>query len=149
MSIDSSLRAIGLLLLVMAVFSLIEMQIPQRALGAWRRRHLVPNLTLTLVTYATNMLYNVPLLIGLVWLQGAGLGLFNMVELHPVVEIGGAILALELAWYVTHRSLHKFPALWPFHAVHHSDPAVDVTTTVRQHPVEGIIRYGFLTAFGL
>src|SRR6185295_12935560 len=33
---------------------------------------------------------------------------------------------------------------WRFHAVHHSDPAVDVTTTIRQHPGESVIRYAFM-----
>jgi sterol desaturase/sphingolipid hydroxylase (fatty acid hydroxylase superfamily) len=33
--------------------------------------------------------------------------------------------------------------------VHHSDPAVDVTTTIRQHPVEGVIRYAFMSAFAI
>ena len=30
--------------------------------------------------------------------------------------------------------------------MHHSDPAVDVTTTVRQHPVEGLLRYAAIAA---
>src|SRR3990172_10601702 len=45
--------------------------------------------------------------------------------------------------------MHMLPGLWRFHAVHHSDPAVDVTTTIRQHPGESLIRYAFLTAFAL
>jgi sterol desaturase/sphingolipid hydroxylase (fatty acid hydroxylase superfamily) len=40
--------------------------------------------------------------------------------------------------------MHKSPRLWRFHAVHHSDPEVDVTTTIRQHPGESLIRYAFL-----
>jgi sterol desaturase/sphingolipid hydroxylase (fatty acid hydroxylase superfamily) len=43
--------------------------------------------------------------------------------------------------------MHKIPAFWRFHAVHHSDPEVDVTTTIRQHPGESVIRYVFLAAF--
>jgi sterol desaturase/sphingolipid hydroxylase (fatty acid hydroxylase superfamily) len=31
--------------------------------------------------------------------------------------------------------------------VHHADPAVDVTTTIRQHPGETLIRFAFTTAF--
>jgi sterol desaturase/sphingolipid hydroxylase (fatty acid hydroxylase superfamily) len=45
--------------------------------------------------------------------------------------------------------MHKLPALWRYHSVHHSDPAVDVTTTVRQHPGESLIRYAFLGAFAI
>jgi sterol desaturase/sphingolipid hydroxylase (fatty acid hydroxylase superfamily) len=33
--------------------------------------------------------------------------------------------------------------------VHHSDPALDVTTTIRQHPAEGVIRYVAMAAFAL
>ena len=40
-------------------------------------------------------------------------------------------------------AMHKLPALWRFHRVHHSDPLVDVTTTIRQHPGESLIRYAF------
>jgi sterol desaturase/sphingolipid hydroxylase (fatty acid hydroxylase superfamily) len=42
--------------------------------------------------------------------------------------------------------MHRSPAFWRFHRVHHADPTVDVTTTIRQHPGEGVIRYAFLTA---
>jgi sterol desaturase/sphingolipid hydroxylase (fatty acid hydroxylase superfamily) len=33
--------------------------------------------------------------------------------------------------------------------VHHSDSAVDVTTTLRQHPLEGVVRFAFLAAVAL
>jgi sterol desaturase/sphingolipid hydroxylase (fatty acid hydroxylase superfamily) len=58
-------------------------------------------------------------------------------------------LALDFSFYAAHVSWHKIPALWRFHAVHHSDPAVDVTTTVRQHPVEGLLRYAALAAMAI
>ena len=32
--------------------------------------------------------------------------------------------------------MHAVPFLWRFHALHHSDPDFDVTTSVRQHPGE-------------
>ncbi len=31
------------------------------------------------------------------------------------------------------------PLFWRFHALHHSDPDVDVTTSVRHHPVEYVL----------
>jgi sterol desaturase/sphingolipid hydroxylase (fatty acid hydroxylase superfamily) len=45
--------------------------------------------------------------------------------------------------------MHKVPSLWNYHLVHHSDPVVDVTTTIRQHPGEGVIRYAFMGAFAI
>jgi len=38
-----------------------------------------------------------------------------------------------------HRCQHGVPFLWRFHALHHSDPDVDVTTSVRQHPLVHLI----------
>jgi sterol desaturase/sphingolipid hydroxylase (fatty acid hydroxylase superfamily) len=32
------------------------------------------------------------------------------------------------------------PILWRIHALHHSDPDVDVTTSVRLHPIEQLLR---------
>jgi sterol desaturase/sphingolipid hydroxylase (fatty acid hydroxylase superfamily) len=49
------------------------------------------------------------------------------------------LLALDLGNYVTHRALHAVPWLWRLHAVHHADLDLDVTTSVRAHPVEPIL----------
>jgi sterol desaturase/sphingolipid hydroxylase (fatty acid hydroxylase superfamily) len=48
-------------------------------------------------------------------------------------------LLLDLLQYVMHRCQHAVPFLWRFHALHHSDPDVDVTTSVRHHPIEYLI----------
>jgi len=51
-------------------------------------------------------------------------------------------LMLDLLHYFVHRCEHAVPLFWRFHALHHSDPDVDVTTSVRHHPIE----YGFCSA---
>jgi sterol desaturase/sphingolipid hydroxylase (fatty acid hydroxylase superfamily) len=48
-------------------------------------------------------------------------------------------LGLDLLVYVTHRAQHAVPLLWKLHALHHSDPDVDWSTSVRHHPFEYII----------
>jgi sterol desaturase/sphingolipid hydroxylase (fatty acid hydroxylase superfamily) len=48
-------------------------------------------------------------------------------------------LLLDLFRYGVHRCKHAVPFLWRFHALHHSDPDVDVTTSVRQHPGDYLI----------
>jgi len=45
-------------------------------------------------------------------------------------------LLLDLMRYAVHRCEHAVPLFWRFHALHHSDPDVDVTTSVRHHPLE-------------
>jgi sterol desaturase/sphingolipid hydroxylase (fatty acid hydroxylase superfamily) len=54
-----------------------------------------------------------------------------------------AFLLLDFLNYVVHRGQHAVPFLWRFHALHHSDPDVDVTTSVRHHPIEYLIATGF------
>jgi sterol desaturase/sphingolipid hydroxylase (fatty acid hydroxylase superfamily) len=48
-------------------------------------------------------------------------------------------LLLDFLQYAMHRCQHAVPWLWRFHALHHSDPDVDVTTSVRHHPIEYLI----------
>jgi sterol desaturase/sphingolipid hydroxylase (fatty acid hydroxylase superfamily) len=61
----------------------------------------------------------------------------------PIVDAGLSFvvgfLLLDLMRYAVHRCKHAAPFLWRFHALHHSDPDVDVTTSVRQHPVEYLL----------
>ena len=58
-----------------------------------------------------------------------------------------AFLILDFfgGWLV-HFVQHKTFALWKFHVVHHSDNNVDVTTGLRHHPVESILRGVFFLA---
>ncbi len=50
---------------------------------------------------------------------------------------------LDFGEYVYHVIMHKVKKLWVFHLVHHSDNVVDVSTTLREHPGENIIRLCF------
>jgi len=52
-------------------------------------------------------------------------------------------LFLDFLNYALHRFQHAVPLLWRFHALHHSDPDVDVTTSVRHHPIEYLLAAGF------
>jgi len=53
-----------------------------------------------------------------------------------------AFLLLDFLIYAVHRCEHAVPFLWRFHALHHSDPDVDVTTSVRHHPIEYVLASG-------
>jgi sterol desaturase/sphingolipid hydroxylase (fatty acid hydroxylase superfamily) len=58
----------------------------------------------------------------------------------PIADAGLSLVAgfllLDLMHYAIHRCEHAVPFFWRFHALHHSDPDVDVTTSVRHHPIE-------------
>ena len=53
-----------------------------------------------------------------------------------------AFLLLDALRYLVHRCKHAVPFLWRFHALHHSDPDLDVTTSVRLHPIEHLLNSG-------
>lgn len=145
----ATLSSIVVILAAMAALAGLETAIPLRARGAWSRAHLAPNLALTFLTFATNALMSAALVVALAAAEARGLGLLNALALPAWASTLAVVLVLDFAFYVTHVAMHKLPSFWRFHRVHHSDPAVDVTTTIRQHPGEGLIRYAFLAAFAL
>ena len=134
----------GVILAAMAVLAGVEALIPLRARAGWHRRHLGPNLALTGITFALNAVLNVAMAATLEWQAKQGIGLLHIRATPPLLATAVVVLVLDFATYLAHASMHAVPALWRFHRVHHSDPAVDVTTAVRQHPGEGLIRYLFL-----
>jgi len=145
----SGLGTVAAILAVMAVVAAVEVAIPLHARGRWHRAHLAPNLALTFLTFATNLLLNVALVAMVAALEAKGFGLLRWLSLPPLAAAVVAVTALDLSFYAAHVSWHTFPSLWRFHAVHHSDPAVDVTTTIRQHPVEGLLRYAAMAAMAI
>jgi sterol desaturase/sphingolipid hydroxylase (fatty acid hydroxylase superfamily) len=145
----SNLATVRLILATMAAIALIEAAVPLRARARSGRSHLVPNMALTFMTFATNAVFNAALVLELMAFQARGLGLLPMLAVGPSIAALIAIVGLDFSFYVAHVAMHKTPSLWRFHRVHHSDPAVDVTTTIRQHPGEGVIRYAFMAAAAL
>jgi sterol desaturase/sphingolipid hydroxylase (fatty acid hydroxylase superfamily) len=137
----TALSTIAMILGTMALVAVIEVIIPLHARGPWHRTHLGPNLGLTFLTIGTNVFLNAALLALVVWLQVKGFGLLRWFSIPAGLAGVLAFAALDFAFYAAHVSWHKIPALWAYHSVHHSDPAMDVTTTIRQHPVESLLRY--------
>ena len=100
----------------------------------------MPNVGLTLMLVITNL----SLSFFSAYLAGFsvrnGIGLFAFLGLATSAQIVFGVLALDLFAYLAHVLLHKSWLGWQFHRVHHSENAVDVTTTFRQHPGETVWR---------
>lgn len=146
--LQSSVSTVGILLAAMALFAVLEAAIPLHARRRGRDRVRV-NLALTSITFATNAVFNAALVLGLLRLQALRFGLLNLLGLPPLASAAGAVVLLDFSFYLAHVAMHRIPAWWRVHRVHHCDPLVDVTTTIRQHPAEGVIRYAFMAAFAL
>lgn len=67
---------------------------------------------------------------GLVYWLGAGVGL--------TLFIG--VMALDFSSWLVHIIMHKNKFLWRFHLIHHSDTNVDVSTGLRHHPGDSLLR---------
>ena len=145
----SRLPTLATLVAAMAVVALIETVVPLHSRGPRHRAHLGPNLALTLVTFATNLVLDAALVTALTWQRSRGFGLLDPGALPPLVAVATGVLVLDFSFYLAHVGMHAVPAFWRFHRVHHADPVVDVSTSIRQHPGESVIRHAFLAAFAI
>ena len=65
-----------------------------------------------------------------------GLGLGSRVPLPWFATFALLLLSMTFVAYWVHRAMHRAPLLWRVHRVHHADSAVDVSTSLRNHPLE-------------
>ena len=68
-------------------------------------------------------------------------GLVNWLNCSVFWTVVISFLVLDFfgGWLV-HLVQHKTRFLWRFHLIHHSDNNVDVTTGLRHHPIESVLR---------
>ncbi len=71
-----------------------------------------------------------------VWAESTNFGLLNLAKLPVWVLVAGTLLLRGGISTFTHWLNHRIPWLWRIHRVHHLDTEMDVTTTVRFHPLE-------------
>jgi sterol desaturase/sphingolipid hydroxylase (fatty acid hydroxylase superfamily) len=83
------------------------------------------------------------------WCKSAHFGIVYWTGAGVLGSILISFLALDFfgGWAV-HITEHKLRFLWRFHIVHHADNNVDVTTGLRHHPVESVLR-GLFFFFGI
>src|SRR5262245_19621865 len=139
------LTNVSLILIVMAFGALVEIAVPMFIARPWQRGRRAANLGLTALSFFSNWLLASIAAIAALRLRPAGL----MAQLGwPMwVEILTGIVILDFSvGYLSHRTMHMWPAMWRFHRIHHSDPFVDVTTSYRTHPVETVWRFMFAIA---
>ncbi len=88
--------------------------------------------------------------LSLAWVPGLMLRPFVSMLPAAVLPVVGIAL-FDLAIYWVHRWSHEVPALWRFHAVHHSTEHLDWVSGFRNHPFDGAIvapPFVFLLAAG-
>ncbi len=90
---------------------------------------------------------------GAVNAEARGLGLFNHAAPPLWAQAFATLIVFDLTAYWVHRALHKWYFLWRAHRAHHGDTHIDATTSLRFHPLEGLLRaivdVMFVYLFGL
>lgn len=115
----------------------LEVARPLRRPVEDRARRMVRNLAFSALGGTAILLFEMPLVL---WLSALverhGWGLLPSLPLPPAVRGVLAVLAMDYTLYLWHVIVHKAPALWRLHRVHHADLDVDASTALRFHFAE-------------
>src|SRR5262245_59222638 len=113
------LANITLILVVMGVSALLEIALPMFVAKAWKKHRRAANLGLTAVTFLSNwLLTSAAATLALVF-RPTGLLARLAWPAWAEILIGVVILDFSIG-YLSHRTMHEWPAMWRFHQIHHS-----------------------------
>lgn len=131
----------------LSVLLIAERIIPKRRPDNPQAQRWRTNAAMTTVVILSLPLLPASFITAALWAQKNGVGLFPLLEklldggLPSSLLVALTLLVRGFMSFGTHFLNHKVPLLWRFHRVHHLDTELDVSSTVRFHPVE--------TLFGL
>jgi sterol desaturase/sphingolipid hydroxylase (fatty acid hydroxylase superfamily) len=127
---------IVLFLSLLLLLAVLERITPRRAGSLERRTRWPANLFLTFLNLLALGIVPVSLLSAAFWAQQHGWGLLNRIALPLPALVAVNLLVRGFISFSTHYLMHHVPMFWRVHRVHHLDTELDVTTTVRFHPLE-------------
>ena len=67
-------------------------------------------------------------------------GVVDLATLPFLVGLAIFTVLMDFGEFIFHRAQHRFPWLWRMHALHHSDPNMNATTTARHYWAEPLIK---------
>ena len=142
MSAGEFIRNLSLVVAAMAVISAIEIAVPLFPRGTPTQGRRLANFGLMAMTFLINW-GSTSAAVVLTFFPGPGV--LERLGLPFVWQIVVSAVVIDFFFgYLAHVTMHHIPVLWRAHAVHHSDPFVDVTTTYRTHPIESVWRSLFM-----
>lgn len=106
------------------------------------RAHNLTNLAITAISFVVNGLISLVVVGILQWTEVHKVGIMNLLDDEKIFESVLGIFILDLSGYGMHRLQHKISWLWKFHRIHHSDPHLNSSSSLRFHPVETIYTQG-------
>ena len=119
---------------------------PRTGRDAPRRRR---NLVISALNFLLGGASAAALLAASMWVAHFNWGLAALAALAVLPRwliVLAGVLLIDLTDYVRHRLSHHLPWLWRLHRVHHADAQMDITTSLRSHPLEQLLRPLFSVA---
>jgi len=130
-----------IVLVTLALLSLVELAAPMVERAPTHPGRRATNLRLTVLTVLFNWAIMSAAAVGALALSDLTPGPMTRVGLPYAAQIVIGFVIVDFSFgYLAHRAMHWSPVLWRAHRIHHSDPFVDATTTLRNHPLEGLWR---------
>lgn len=127
---------------------------PLRARKKPRVGRYFTNTVLAILTVLAGAVAVRPVGMGVAYLsETRAFGVLNWLALPAWAKFAAGFLLMDLTFYYWHRLNHTVHFLWRFHSIHHIDPDLDVTTSMRFHFGEVLLstffRAGQVAAIGI
>ena len=123
-------------------FWIIEGAIPLLPLNYKKKKihHAAVNFGFTIIHLIIHTLLAIVIIKLSDWCADNSFGFVYWFDANVILTIIIGVLALDFSSWLVHYVMHKSRLLWRFHLVHHSDNNVDVTTGLRHHPGDSLLR---------
>lgn len=119
---------------IAAFLIVLEKLFPLREQRRQYLPRLVTNLFISFFLYSAAYFTVKPLsTLGLNFVDTYNLGILSWIPTSMSVKYVVGFLLMDLSFYYWHLLNHEVGWLWRFHAVHHMDPDLDVSTSFRFH----------------
>jgi len=136
------LERMAILVAGLLLFWIIEGAIPLLPLTykKTKLRHAAVNFGFTVIHLLIHTLLAIVIVLLSDWCLKNSFGLVYWFNANVLFTVIIGVLALDFSSWLVHLVMHKVKPLWRFHLIHHSDNNVDVTTGLRHHPGDSLLR---------
>ena len=134
----------GLLGSLFAMLAAWEVYFPNDKQPPHRDQRWPANLALGILNASLATLVPITSIWMAVWAGQHEFGIMNWAKLSSSTSVLATWVIYSFATYALHRLSHAIPWLWRLHRIHHCDPHLDISTTLRHHPLETVVYTLFL-----
>lgn len=130
----------GIFLGLFLILAIMEFFSPRRELEHVKAKRWFTNWVIVIIdSFVLRLIFTGAAVGVALWAETNGYGLFNIIEIPPIITVLVSFVVLDFAIWFAHLASHKVPLLWSVHRMHHADVDIDVSTALRFHPIEIVL----------